>query len=57
MNASQVLVRGTIKQDGALELAETLQLPPGPVEVLVRVQPPAPGDGETKRETRPCLIV
>src|SRR5205809_1015096 len=39
MNAVQVMVRGTLKPDGSLELLETPSLPPGPVEVLIRVVP------------------
>jgi hypothetical protein len=39
MNAAQVLVRGTLKPDGTLELQETPSLPSGPVEVLIRAVP------------------
>jgi hypothetical protein len=38
MNVWQVLVRGTVKPDGTLELIEAPNLPPGPVEVLIRNQ-------------------
>jgi hypothetical protein len=47
MNASQVLVRGRLKPDGTLELDETPALPAGPVEVLIRLQPPAHEGAET----------
>jgi hypothetical protein len=47
MHASQVLVRGTLKPDGTLELDDRPKLPPGPVEVLIRQQPPANGGAET----------
>jgi hypothetical protein len=40
-------VQGTLKTDGTLELHETPRLPSGPVEVLIRVQPPPVRDGET----------
>jgi hypothetical protein len=36
MSETQVVVRGTLKPDGTLELAEAPALPPGPVEVTVR---------------------
>jgi hypothetical protein len=47
MNASQVLVHGVLNSDGTLKLDETPQLPPGPVEVLIRAQPPADTEGDT----------
>jgi hypothetical protein len=47
MNASQVVVQGTLNPDGTLKLDESPRLPPGPVEVLIRTQPPAGPDGET----------
>jgi hypothetical protein len=39
MNAAQVLVHGTLKPDGTLELQDTPSLPAGPVEVLIRAVP------------------
>jgi hypothetical protein len=33
--AAEVVVRGTVKADGSLELAGPVGLPPGPVEVTV----------------------
>ena len=47
MNATQVLVQGTLRPDGTLELIETPALPAGPVEVLIRAQPLANGTVET----------
>ena len=47
MNVSQVLVKGTLKTDGTLELSEVPTLPAGPVEVLIRMQPPAADNAET----------
>src|SRR5947209_5253998 len=47
MNASQILVAGTLKPDGTLELRERPMLPPGPVEVLIRAQPAPAEGGET----------
>ena len=47
MNATQVLVRGTLSPDGVLVLEETPALPPGPVEVVIRALPPAQGPGES----------
>lgn len=38
MHMEQAIVRGTLKPDGTLELAERPSLPAGPVEVLIRVQ-------------------
>jgi hypothetical protein len=38
MSAFQVAVHGTLKPDGTLELSEAPQLPPGPVDVLIRAQ-------------------
>jgi hypothetical protein len=38
MNASQILVGGTLKADGTLELDEKPTLPPGRVEVLISSQ-------------------
>ncbi len=45
MNAAQVLVQGTLKSDGTLELDEKPALAAGPVEVLIRAQ--AAADGTT----------
>jgi hypothetical protein len=47
MNASQVRVPGTLRADGTLELSDIPKLPPGPVEVLIRLQTPVNGDMET----------
>ena len=35
MNVMRVVVEGTLKADGSLELLKTLELPPGPVRVTV----------------------
>src|SRR4051812_30104854 len=35
----QVVVQGTLKPDGTLELAEKPNLPPGPVQVTLQVVP------------------
>ena len=40
MQVSEAMVRGTLKADGSLELAEKPDLPPGPVQVLLRTVPP-----------------
>ena len=47
MNASQVRVPGTLRPDGTLELNHIPKLPPGPVEVLIRLQRPVNGETET----------
>jgi hypothetical protein len=36
MDAQQVTVHGWISQDGRLEVAEKLNLPPGPVDITVQ---------------------
>jgi hypothetical protein len=36
MKTTQVFVKGILKPDGSLELKEIPQLPPGPVELLIR---------------------
>ncbi len=41
MSASEVVVRGTLKPDGSLELMERPSLPAGPVEVIIRLLPTA----------------
>jgi hypothetical protein len=41
MSATPIIVRGVVKDDGTLELAEKVNLPPGPVQVTVQ---PAPVD-------------
>ncbi len=41
MSASEVVVRGTLKPDGSLELMEHPSLPAGPVEVIIRLLPTA----------------
>lgn len=43
MSAQPMIVKGAVKPDGTLELAEPLKLPPGPVEIAVQPQPSAPG--------------
>jgi hypothetical protein len=47
VNALQVVVQGTLRPDGTLELAEAPTLPPGPVEVLIRSQPALDGGADT----------
>jgi hypothetical protein len=47
MHASQVLVQGTLKPDGTLELDEKPPLPAGPVEVLIRSQLQVGGEKES----------
>jgi len=47
MNVSQVLVSGTLKTDGTLDLDEKPALPAGPVEVLIRAQPAKSEGGES----------
>jgi hypothetical protein len=42
MSATPIIVRGVVKDDGTLELAEKVNLPPGPVQVTVQ---PAPEEG------------
>jgi hypothetical protein len=39
VNVSQVLVKGTLKADGSLELDERPSLPPGRVHVIVMPEP------------------
>jgi hypothetical protein len=39
MSTHQVVIQGTLKPDGTLELAEKPSLPPGPVEIIVRTLP------------------
>ncbi len=36
MSPTQVVLPGTVKPDGTLELSQPLSIPPGPVEVTVR---------------------
>ncbi len=40
--AAAVVVRGTVKADGSLELAGPITLPPGPVDVTVVPAAPVP---------------
>jgi hypothetical protein len=47
MHALQVLIPGTLKPDGTLELDVKPALPAGPVEVLIRAQPPSNGGADT----------
>lgn len=46
MNASQVVVRGTLRSDGTLELDDPPSLPAGPVEVVLRPLTSAGAQGE-----------
>lgn len=39
MPPQQVIIRGTLRKDGTVELAEWPGLPPGPVEVTLRSVP------------------
>jgi hypothetical protein len=39
MSATPIIVRGVVKDDGTLELAEKVNLPPGPVQVTVQPAP------------------
>src|SRR5437868_6002283 len=41
VNATQVILHGTLRTDGTLELNGTPTLAPGPVEVLIRTIPAA----------------
>jgi hypothetical protein len=41
MNTESVVIFGTVKPDGTLEIANKVPLPPGPVEITVRTKPPA----------------
>lgn len=36
MSTESVVVQGTVKQDGTLELCQPIPLPPGPVELTIR---------------------
>ena len=49
MNPSAVIVRGTLKEDGTLELDEKPNLSPGPVRVIVEPVDPS-------GESRPGLL-
>jgi hypothetical protein len=42
MNVSQVVVQGTLKSDGTLELDEKPDLPPGRVQVTLQAEAGAP---------------
>ncbi len=46
MNLTQVIVEGTLKPDGSLEVAEKLGLPPGRVRVTVEVLDESASAGE-----------
>jgi hypothetical protein len=46
MSTLQVVIKGTLKEDGTLELAERPSLPAGPVEVIIRSLPTADTAGE-----------
>jgi hypothetical protein len=47
MNATSIVVHGTVKPDGTLELAHKLSLQPGPVEVVLTPLPKPGSAGET----------
>ncbi len=44
MNASHVILEGTLRPDGTLELDERLKLPAGRVQVIVQPLPQLPPD-------------
>jgi hypothetical protein len=44
MNATHVVVEGTVKPDGSLELDSKLELPPGRVQLIVQPLPELPKD-------------
>jgi hypothetical protein len=44
MNPVPIVVPGTVRPDGTLELRQPVPLPPGPVEVTVRALAPARED-------------
>jgi hypothetical protein len=44
MSATHVVVEGTIKPDGTLELDSKLELPPGRVQLIVQPLPELPKD-------------
>jgi len=44
MTAETIVVQGTLKADGTLELPGPVALPPGPVEVTVRAVAATPGE-------------
>jgi hypothetical protein len=46
MNTTHVVVEGTLKSDGSLEVAEKFGLPPGRVRVTVEVLDEADSSGE-----------
>lgn len=46
MSVTQVVVNGTLKADGTLELDEKPNLPPGPVEVVVQAKAPPASEQE-----------
>ena len=39
MNITQVVVQGTVKPDGTLEVRDPIALPPGEVQVIVQTMP------------------
>jgi hypothetical protein len=49
MHASQVVIEGTLKPDGTLELRQPIDLPPGNVQVIVQTLPMAAHPGEDAR--------
>jgi hypothetical protein len=44
MSATQVVIEGTVKPDGSLELDRKLDLPPGRVQLIVEPLPDLPKD-------------
>jgi hypothetical protein len=44
MSATHVVVEGTVKPDGSLELDSKLELPPGRVQLIVQPLPELPED-------------
>jgi hypothetical protein len=44
MSSESIVMPGTIKPDGTLEVAEKVPLPPGPVEVTVKTVAPSGGE-------------
>ena len=47
MNTEQILMRGTLRPDGTVVLAQAPPLPAGPVEVLIRALPESGPPAET----------
>jgi hypothetical protein len=46
MTGESIVIRGTVREDGTLQVTDKVSLPPGPVEVVVRrVEGPPQGEG------------